>query len=278
MSLESARRTIWRGARMAGPAIDRIARFGFAAKGLVAVMIGALSLRLALGRRGGDIAGPGEALQQFLHQPFGWITLAVIAFGLWAYALWQLVAATLDPERKGTRLTAVAERIAFTVSAVGHATLGLAAIHLLFGQASAGPVSADELAAQALTPHVGRWIIGLVGAIIAISGILQLRFGIIAGFRPVLCLEEMSSSERLAVIAIGRTGYLALGVISSLIGTFLVRVAMLYDPEQAGGWDEALGFLARLEHGRWILGVVAAGIVCYGVYFILLVRYRRQIG
>ena len=263
--------------REAGTAIDRIARLGFAAKGLVAVMIGALALELALGRPGGGLAGPNDALRHFLHQRFGWFTLAVLAVGLWAHALWKLVQAILDPEQKGTSFTGVAERIGFGITALGYAVLGFAAIQLLFGRQVGGAANPDELAASVLSAHLGRWVTGLVGAIVVVSGVLQIRFGLIGGFRHILLLDEMSAVGRVALTLIAGAGYVALGIMSAVVGWFLIQVALHYDPRLAGGWGEALGFLAGLSRGRWILGLVAAGLFCYGLYFIFLARYRRRI-
>jgi hypothetical protein len=263
--------------REAGTAIDRIARLGFAAKGLVAVMIGAMALRLALGRPGGGLAGPSDALRHFLDQRFGWFTLGVLAVGLWSHALWKLIQALLDPERKGSSFTGVAERIAFGFTALGYAVLGFAAAQLLLGQRVGGAGNPDELAAGVLSAPFGRWVTGLVGAVIVISGLLQIRFGVIGGFRHILRLDEMSAAGRLALTLVAGAGYVALGVISAVVGYFLIQVALRYDPRLAGGWREALGFLAGLSYGRWILGLVAAGLFCYGLYFIFLARYRRRI-
>ena len=72
----------------------------------------------------------------------------------------------------------------------------------------------------------------------------------------------------------GRFGYIALGPLSLLVGSSLVRVAVEYDPSEAGGWDEALGLLSRFGEGTWALGVAAVGLILYGLYFVLLVRAR----
>ena len=270
--------TLRRVVHVARPIVDRIARLGFAAKGLVAVMIGALALRLALGRYGGDIAGPEDVLREFLRQPFGRFNLGVIALGLWAHACWKMVQAILDPERKGTGFTAVMERTSFGITALGYVALGMAALQLLLGRRVAGITGGpDELAARVLAPHLGRWVTGLIGSIFVLAGLLQLRLASIAGFRHILCLDRMSAVERNAVVLLGRAGYAALGIVSAVIGYFLIRVALLYNPELAGGWREALGFLASLEYGRWVLGLVAAGLLCYGLFHILLVRYHEEI-
>jgi hypothetical protein len=88
----------------------------------------------------------------------------------------------------------------------------------------------------------------------------------------------MSAAERYTMTVIGGAGYLALGVISVVLGYFLIQVALTYQPSRAGSWRDALGFLGSLDHGRWLLGAVAGGIVCYGLYFLLLVRYRQALG
>ncbi len=73
----------------------------------------------------------------------------------------------------------------------------------------------------------------------------------------------------------GSAGYVALGVMSLLVGSSILRVAIEYDPSEAGGWDEALSYLSGLGQGRWALIAASIGLILYGSYFMLLVRYRR---
>jgi Domain of Unknown Function (DUF1206) len=258
----------------ASPIIDRIARIGFLANGVVVLIIGALALRFVLGF-GQSIAGPEEALASLPQQPFGRTTLAVVSLGLWAYALWKLVQAIVDPEQKGTSFIGMMERVGFAITALAYMTLGMAGIQLLLGNRIAGATSPEELVAEILAPHFGRSVVALFGGIIVLAGSLQIRMGVTARFRRVLALERMSRTETAAVIALGFTGYLALGILSTVIGYFLIRVALLYDPEVAGGWREALTLLGSLDPERWLLGVVATGVVSYGLFSIMLVRYRR---
>jgi hypothetical protein len=252
--------------------IDRLARFGFAAKGIVTILIGALALSYALGR-GGEVTGPEGAIQSLLVEPFGQMILAVLAAGLAGYALWMFVAAVLDPERKGTGFQGLAERVAFFVTGVGYGLLAFATVNLLLGREGPGGPGLDDLIAAVLTPRVGRWFVGLVGAIVMIAGLLQLRLGVTRRFRHIL-REDLSRIARLMVIASGSIGYVALGVLSLLVGYSLIQVAVRYDPAAAGGWDEALWLLGGLVEGRWLLGWASVGLILYGFYFVLLLRYR----
>ncbi|HET6778729.1 MAG TPA: DUF1206 domain-containing protein [Gemmatimonadales bacterium] len=255
------------------PLIDRFARFGFAMKGIVTVLIGALALRYALGW-GGDVTGPSGALEALLLESFGTVVLGILAVGLAAYALWMFVEAILDPEQKGTGLQGLAERIAFFVTGVGYTFLARAAFNLLFARSVTGGTTLEDLAAAVLTPHIGRWAVGLVGAAVMIAGLLQLRLGISAGFRSTLD-PVGSPAWRVAIFLTGIFGYVALGVLSLMVGYSLVQVAVQYEPSEAGGWEEALWLLLGLVEGRWLLGIVAAGLICYGFYFVLLMRFRR---
>jgi hypothetical protein len=258
----------------ASPIIDRIARLGLLANGVVALMVGALALRFVLGF-GQGLAGPEDALASLPPQPFGRITLAILSLGLWAYAVWKLVQAIVDPEHKGTSFVGMMERVAFGSTALAYVTLGMAGFQLLLGDRVGGATGPEELAAKILAPHFGRFVVGLFGGIMVLAGLLQVRMGVTTKFRHVMALERMSRTELFAVVALGCMGYLALGSLSIVIGYFLSRVALLYDPDAAGGWQEALALLGSLDPGRWALGMVAAGMVSYGLFFVMLARYRR---
>jgi hypothetical protein len=255
----------------AAPVLDRLTRLGFGVKGMLTVLVGVLALRHALGR-GGQLTGQEGAIRTLLGQPFGRVAVIVLAAGLAAYALWMFVAAFIDPERKGTRLAGIAERVGFFVTGIGYALLAFGALRLLTGNGGSG-AGLDELAASVLTPVVGRWLVGLVGATVMTAGLLQLRLGITAGFRENL-RRDLSPLLRQITIWSGRIGYMALGVLSLLVGASLVRVAVEYDPSQAGGWDVALGLLSTLGEGTLVLGAAAVGLILYGLYFVLLVRAK----
>lgn len=257
----------------AGRYIDRIARISFLGKGLVAIVVGGVALRLATGEPAALI-GPEGALERFVGRPLGRVTLGFMAASLGAHAVWKLVQAVLDPEQKGRGIAAIAERIAFGVTALGYAALGAAAAQLALGGTLGPPGDPGQLAAGVLTPHFGRWLVGLAGTVIVVMGLLQIRLAVVAGFSHVLRLERMNRLERMVVVSLGRAGYTALGIISGLIGWFLIRVAVTFDPSLAGGWRDALGFLGRLGETRWPLGIVAGGLVCYGLYFVLQAGYR----
>jgi hypothetical protein len=117
-------------------------------------------------------------------------------------------------------------------------------------------------------------VVGLAGLIVMTAGLLQLRLGLTRKFRDTL-QAELSRLVRLLTGVSGTLGYLTLGLLSLTVGWSLVEVAVTYDPSKASGWPEALWRLSHAGEGRWLLGTAAAGLICYGFYFLLQVRYRR---
>ena len=257
----------------AAPVIDRLTRLGFATKGLLTLTVGVLALRHALGQ-GGRLTGQEGAIRTLRDQPFGMVALVVLTAGLAGYALWMFVSAFVDPQGKGTRVVGLVERAAFLVTGIGYSALAFGSLNLVFG--TGGPnTDLDDLAASVLTPVVGRWLVGLAGAAVVIAGVFQIRLGVTAGFRHDL-RRDLAPWWRGITIGAGRIGYVALAVLSLLVGSSLVRVALEYDPSEAGGWDQALGLLSRFGQGTWVLAAAAIGLILYGVYFILLARVRAM--
>ena len=64
-------------------------------------------------------------------------------------------------------------------------------------------------------------------------------------------------------------------VVFGLVGIFLVKAAIDYNPNNAVGIDGALAKLASNSYGPFLLGIVAAGLIAFGVYSLSDARYRR---
>jgi hypothetical protein len=77
------------------PWVQRLARVGLVAYGVVHLLIGWISLRLAWGAASSDTADTSGAMATLAQQPFGKVLLASLAVGLLALALWQISEAIL---------------------------------------------------------------------------------------------------------------------------------------------------------------------------------------
>jgi hypothetical protein len=103
----------------------------------------------------------------------------------------------------------------------------------------------------------------------------QVYRAVTAKFREPLKSQEMSARMVTWVTSLGRVGFIARGVVFASIGLFLIEAAWHADPKEARGLGGALRTLERQPFGLWVLGAVAVGLMCYGLYMVVLARYRR---
>jgi uncharacterized membrane protein YidH (DUF202 family) len=119
----------------------------------------------------------------------------------------------------------------------------------------------------------GPWLVGLVGLIGIAGGLGQIAQGVTTDFKKDFKLGEMSPTERTAFTWIGRAGLVARGVVFAMLGFFLVQAALNTDPNRAKGLDGALQTLVQQPFGPWLLGLVALGLIAFGLYSLLSARW-----
>src|ERR1043165_2654910 len=108
------------------PWIEKTARVGYATKGLVYALIGALAAAAAF-RAGGETTDTHGALEAVLRQPFGTVLTGLVGAGLVAYAGWRFTQGLWDTEAKGTDPKGAALRFGYCCSGLLHAGLAVSA-------------------------------------------------------------------------------------------------------------------------------------------------------
>ena len=265
-----------RAVRKAAPGIVLLARAGYAAKGVVYVVIGALAARAAAGV-GGQTTDQHGAIQAIGEGPFGTIALVLIGGGLLGYAAWRLVAAATDAEGEGNDATSLGKRAAQVVRGLAYGALGLYALRALdAGKEGDGGAASQtrHWTARLLELPFGRALVmGAGAAIIAYAG-YQLYRATSDKVKKHLDLAEARSKADW-IIRLGRFGIAARAVVFALVGIFLVKAGMQRDSNEAGGIAQSLDAVARAPFGRVALGIVAFGLVAYGIYQLATARYRH---
>ena len=261
-------------AREAAPWIERLARVGYAAKAVVYFTVGLLAAQAAFGA-GGETTGKSGALRTIIEQPMGRTLMAIIAAGLFGYAVWRLISAVTDAERKGSEAKGIAQRVGMAVRALAYAALGVEALRLVTGAGSSGRQGAQHWTARLLDMPMGRTLVLLAGAGVIAYGIYQLYRAYAAKLSKQLDLSPLTPDVSTWVVRLSRFGIGARGVVFTIIGWFLIRAGMERDASEAGGLGEALAALERQAYGPWLLGTVALGLIAYAVYELVNARYRR---
>jgi hypothetical protein len=198
-------------AQEASPWVDRIARTGYATKGAVYLVVGALAITAATGM-GGRTTDPPGALGTISTKPFGWVVLGFVAIGLGAYALWRLVQAVADPEGEGSDPSGIASHVGHGAAALGYSVLAFTAGQLVV--TSGGGSSPKDWTASLLSLPLG-WVVVLgVGIGVVGYGLHELYNTYQANFEEHLKLDQMSKRvESWMIVQGGRFGLVTTGIV-----------------------------------------------------------------
>jgi hypothetical protein len=253
------------------PALGWLARAGLVARGVVYAIIGVLALKLALGD-GGKATDQQGALRTIADRPFGKTLLVLVAIGLAGYGAWRLVRAAVghgaEQRDSGT------DRLSSLASGIAYGILCVTAVKILTG-ASSHSGSPRKATGGVLDWSGGPVLVAIAGAVlIGVAG-YQVYKGLNREFLEDSHTERMTPTVERAFTALGVVGHVARGVVFALIGYGLIKAAVDYDPQKAVGLDGALRQLAHASYGPVLLGVVAAGLVCFAAYSLADARYRK---
>lgn len=257
-----------------GDAFDIIARWGYAARGIVYLLVGGLAALAAIGQ-GGETTDSRGALESLMGAAWGDVLLGAISLGLLAYALWRCIQAIKDTDHHGTDSKGVAIRVGLLVSAVTHTLLAFFAASLIFtlggGSGDSGGGS-EGMASWLMQQPYGRWLVGAVGLAIIGAGVAHGIKGWKAKFDRHF---DMPPQNQRWAYPICRFGLVIRGLVFLIIGTFFLIAAYQVDPDQAGGLAKVFSTLRSQAFGRWLLAVVAVGLFAFGLYSLLEAVYRR---
>lgn len=256
----------WRGARYGSvssvsPNFLLLTRVGFAARGLLYLIIGYLALQL------GQAKDAGGALEHVSREAGG-VVLGALALGFVAYGIWRVADAIFDTQNKGTDAKGIAGRAAGAVSGFIHLGLAFTAGKLALGSGSGGDSSesAESGAAAAMDLPGGDILLHAAAAILAVAGAAQLMVAAKRGFCKHLAPE---ARDKWWVIAAGTGGHAARGVIFLAAAWLIFNAARHHQAEEAGALGDAL-----LSLPDSLRAVVAAGLCLFGVYSLIEARYR----
>jgi uncharacterized protein DUF1206 len=254
--------------------IDWVARAGLVAYGVVYLMIGWLSIQLALGDREGKPSSSG-AMRELAQQPFGGILIWVISLGMFLLVIWQGLEAAFGhrDEDGGKR---IAKRLSSAGKAIIYAVIGISGIKVAIGSGSSGGKGQESYTAKLMNAPAGQVLVGIVALAIIGYGIYQIVQAWTENFAKKLDGEGRSGKSGTAYIAFGKAGYAARGVAFVIVGGLFGYAAITHDAKKSGGLDQALFEVLDKPFGPVLLGLIAVGLFCYGLFTLARARHLSR--
>ena len=252
------------------PWLKTFGQIGVAAIGVVYLLVAWIAVQVAFGGSDKSADNTG-ALRELAGNSFGRVLLAVMAFGLVFYAVWQFIEAAIGFSDKDGGKRAY-KRLSAAAKGVFGAALAVQSARLVMGGGSKSSSQKQaDWTASLLDAPAGRVLVVLVGlSVIAWAGYLAYK-GVKKKF-----LEKLEGGADPKVVRLGQVGWIARGVAFGVLGILVVIAGVREQPEKARGLDAALKTLADQPFGPWLLSAVALGLAAYGVFQLVTARHRRE--
>lgn len=249
-----------------------LARAGYAARGLVFVILACFTAVAALDAHARPVDGK-DALRAVLAQPFGSALLVLLAAGLLCFAIWREAQCILDADRLGSDLKAMARRTVYGAVGLFYVAFAVVSLSMLIGVHTPNSErSVHDWTEWLLGQPFGRLAVGAIGGAVVVTGLSIGMAGVRAQFRKRL---DLKTKPRRLVTALGVAGYLTRSAVICLIGLFLVFAALHGNAHEATGLAGALMVIKSQFYGRALLAVTAFGLLAFGVYGLAEALFRR---
>lgn len=250
-----------------------VARTGFAARGIVYLMIGTLALMAALELRALP-AGTGGALEAFGTWPLGPAWLFGIGLGLLAFMVLRLAQAVLDLEDHGRSALGVARRAGYGLSGALHGVLGNTALELSGDVTALRPEDPGHAVFQrALAAGFGAELLLGAALLVLVAGLGNCWKALSRGLAREL--EERPEGPPRWALLMGRAGYLARGLVLLLLGGFMAHSALDAGGARLVSLGRVLQALEDGPQGVLLLSATGFGLAAFGAFALVLARHGR---
>ena len=255
-------------------AFEYTARAGFAASGVLHLLVAFIILQLAFGSGGN--ADQSGALATLANQPGGALMLWIAAVGLVALGLWRVGEAVIGSkpgERSGQQQddSPAWKRAKSLGLAIINFAIAFSAARFAMGSGQSSGQQNSGLSAQLMQSGLGKTLLIAVGLGVAAVGGYHVYKGASTKF-----LKDLRVSGGTGITAVGISGYVAKGLVLTGAGLLVIFASLTTDPSKAAGLYAAVKTLGQAPFGKFLLILAALGLAAFGAYSFVRSRYGRM--
>lgn len=278
--------------------IGNIGRVGFATKGLIYGIIGALLIRSAAERRRDTNQSPQGVFVLIGSEPgsSGLVYLSLVLAGLLFYVVWRLAEGLTGQGYDSTfskKKNFVKFRLAPLISAAVYISYAIYVINLLRqprnkrGSTTTenGTNGGGSGASSCFPICWRRTVIGIIGLVIlalafSVAMLTQLLLAVKTKFLSEMDkgkLQKINMWLKWAIITIGRLGYLGRAILFFAVAYFFWRLVAGTDPtfrDNQATLSQALNGFANASYAPYFLAVTGSLVLLYALFTLLSIYYR----
>ncbi len=250
--------------------LDRAARTGLVAYGVVHVVIGWLALQLAFGDRSGSASSNG-AVRELAQGSFGQVVVWSVALGMALLMVWRLTEAAFG-HRDDDGFTRTRRRLVSAGRAVVYGYIGWSAMAVATGSGSSSG-GTDSTTAKLMDQPGGQLLVGAVGVVIGVIGVSLVRRAWTDRFAKEMDSKGLSGTSGTVYLWLGRVGCVAKGIAFGIVAGLFCYAAATHEAQKSGGLDQALSKVLDQPLGPFLLAAIALGFGAYGLFCFAQARY-----
>ncbi|MBC2606690.1 DUF1206 domain-containing protein [Pelagicoccus albus] len=248
-----------------------LAKAGYAARGLIYLIIGALAFLQATGH-GGEKTDSKGAVQTLLEAPGGSLLIWILAASLLGYSTWRLVQAVTDADRHGRNGKALTIRAGLLISATTHLILAYSSVKIALNLGGSSGGSSESLVATVMSWPGGPWIVALIGLGIAVAGVAHTMKALEEKYKEHL---KMDKTVMRKLNPICKFGLITRGFSFIVLAGMFLFASVTQDADEAGGLKDVLITVSDQVFGPCLLGFLGIGLFAFGIYSLTESVYRK---
>jgi len=249
---------------------ERFIKAGLFTRGFLYLMIGYLALSFDLYGKT-KIVDMRGVVRTIYELPGGVYLVLIITLGLASLCIWGILRAIYDPYDKGNGVGGMMTRAGYVLGAVSYLIFCISSFSLSL---ELNKLSSDESVInpllKLLLPPWGEWMGRITGGILITVSILQLRSAFKFSFLKEIEIASFKKFVKLFIILVGTIGLICRSIVYATVGyVFLWAASIVNDKNNIVGTEDALNLIYRLPEGKILLGLMALGLMMFGIYSLI---------